>query len=322
MFWQIMTFIVSAIGIAMAITLANYPPPAPNLTVMYSPPPANPYKEAVSASGIVEAYEDNIFIGVRVQSLVKDVYCEVGQKVTAGQLLFTISDSTQQAQVEVAKTAVAYAEAQLAKTVSQLSRLTAIQDTRAVSQEDLRNKEHDVVIAEKNLANSQALLLEAENDLSRTNVYAPRDGIILKMDLKKGEFATSLAVTPSSANDALVILGRTDKLQVRADIDEYNAFRIRDNQEALAYTKGVAQVPLPLTFVRFEPYCVPKKSLTAASDERVDTRVLQVIYSFDVVPDFPIYVGQQVDIFINAPIVLHNNQTRQTALKNGIDLRR
>lgn len=134
-----MTFIVSALGIAMAITIANYPPPAPNLTVMYSPPPANPYKQSVSASGIVEAYEDNIFIGVRVEGLVKDVFCEVGQKVTEGQLLFTVSDSTQRAKVEVAKTAIAYAFAQLEKAKSQLSRLTSIQDSRAVSQEDLRN---------------------------------------------------------------------------------------------------------------------------------------------------------------------------------------
>ena len=37
----------------------------------------------------------------------------------------------------------------------------------------------------------------------------------------------------------------------------------------------------PLHFVRVEPYVVPKRSLTGDSSERVDTRVLQVIYSFD-----------------------------------------
>jgi hypothetical protein len=42
---------------------------------------------------------------------------------------------------------------------------------------------------------------------------------------------------------------------------------------------------------------IPKKSLTGGSTERVDTRVLQVIYQFDP-PNRPLYVGQQVDVYI------------------------
>ncbi len=321
MFWQIMTFVVAALGIAAAVTLSNTPAPAPNLTVMYSPPPANPYKEAVAASGLVEAYEDNIYIGIQTEGVVKEVFCKVGDKVNENQLLFEVDDTTQKAKVEIAKAGVDIAKAELSKVRSQLSRLAGIKDTRAVSVEDLRNKEHDVKIAESTSKNAQATLNNAVQDLLKTKTYAPKEGIVLKIDLRKGEFANFYPTTVSSANNAPIILGRTDKLQVRADIDEYNAFRIRENQEAIAYTKGVAQVPLKLTFMRFEPYCVPKKSLTAAADERVDTRVLQVIYSFDTVPDFPIYVGQQVDIFINAPLVIHNTETHEKALKYGIDLR-
>lgn len=56
---------------------------------------------------------------------------------------------------------------------------------------------------------------------------------------------------------------------------------------------------MPLKFVRFEPYVVPKTSLTGESAERVDTRVLQVIFSFDC-GALPITVGQQMDVFIDA----------------------
>ena len=73
----------------------------------------------------------------------------------------------------------------------------------------------------------------------------------------------------------------------------------------LAAEPGHADLQMPLRFVRVEPYVIPKRSLTGDSLERVDTRVLQVIYEFDR-PAFPIYVGQQVDVFIrrgttNAP---------------------
>ncbi|MDR4472557.1 MAG: hypothetical protein MRJ92_07865 [Nitrospira sp.] len=57
-------------------------------------------------------------------------------------------------------------------------------------------------------------------------------------------------------------------------------------------------MPIPLTFVRIEPYIVPKKSLTGENTERVDTRVLQVIYRFER-SAFPVYTGQQVDVFID-----------------------
>lgn len=316
-----MTFVVAAVGIIVAITIANFPPNPANLTVMYSPPPKNPYKQAVAAAGIVEAYEDNIYIGLQKEGVIKELFCSVGDHIAKNQLLFTIDDSVELANVEVAKRAVEVAQAELSKNRSQLGRLTSIKDSRAVSLEDLRNKEHDVQIAENNVKKALAELKTAQEEHNNTKTYAPQAGILLKMDLRKGEFATFNSTNASSANNAPIVLGRTDKLQVRADIDEYNAFRIASNQEAIAYTKGVAQVPLALTFVRFEPYCVPKKSLTAAADERVDTRVLQVIYSFDTVKDFPIYVGQQVDIFINAPLVIHSQETHEEALKYGIDLR-
>ena len=55
----------------------------------------------------------------------------------------------------------------------------------------------------------------------------------------------------------------------------------------------------PLRFVRFEPFVVPKRSLTGDSTERVDTRVLQVIYRVER-DDLPLFVGQQLDVFIDA----------------------
>ena len=57
---------------------------------------------------------------------------------------------------------------------------------------------------------------------------------------------------------------------------------------------------LPLRFVRIERYVIPKKSLTGDSAERVDTRVLQITYELDRA-SAPLYVGQQVDVFINRP---------------------
>ena len=50
----------------------------------------------------------------------------------------------------------------------------------------------------------------------------------------------------------------------------------------------------------FEPYVIPKRSLTGGNTERVDTRVLQVIYAVEN-PDARLFVGQQIDAFIEQP---------------------
>ena len=53
------------------------------------------------------------------------------------------------------------------------------------------------------------------------------------------------------------------------------------------------------TFVRAEPLVVPKRSLTNSASERVDVRVLQIIYALPTgAANF--VVGQQVDGFVPA----------------------
>jgi hypothetical protein len=96
----------------------------------------------------------------------------------------------------------------------------------------------------------------------------------------------------------LILLGSITPMNVRVDVDENDAWRVHAGAAATAYLRGNKDINVPLTFVRFEPYVIPKASLTGESKERVDTRVLQVIFSFDA-GDLPIAVGQQMDVFID-----------------------
>jgi multidrug efflux pump subunit AcrA (membrane-fusion protein) len=143
--------------------------------------------------------------------------------------------------------------------------------------------------ADINAASAQVEL--ARSNLEILTVRAPRDGTILQLNVREGEYA---GTTPT---DPLMILGETEKLQIRADVDEQNAPLVMANQPAVAFLKGDTLSPIPLRFVRIEPFVVPKKSLTGDSTERVDTRVLQIIFQFDR-PVTPLYVGQQMDVFI------------------------
>ena len=63
--------------------------------------------------------------------------------------------------------------------------------------------------------------------------------------------------------------------------------------------KRNARIEFPLEFVRLEPYLVNKQNFTNEITDKVDTRVLQVIYRIKK-HDHPIFIGQQMDVFIEA----------------------
>jgi len=132
-------------------------------------------------------------------------------------------------------------------------------------------------------------------------VRAPQAGQVLKLNVRVGEAVVTRAAMASRSSSALpdapVVLGDTRSLQVRVDIDEISANLFQSGQPAKAYLKGNSELSFPLTFDHVQPYMVPKTSLTGASTERVDVRVLQVVYTFTP-PSFPVYVGQQVDVHI------------------------
>lgn len=272
-------------------------------------PPAKPFEQSVAATGILEALSENVAIGVPVPGLVMEVLGKVNETVKKDQILLKLDDRdlsaeqlSTQAQREISRAQIKVSEAQLAKLQSQLERLNSVADTRAVSRDDLENSKQDVAVAQAQLVAAKAQLTASETSLKsisllieRLTVRAPRDGTIIQVNVRAGEYASTSPKLPA------MILGDTDRLQVRADIDEQNATRIRAGQKAYGYLKGDPTITFPLEFIRIEPFVIPKVSLTGSSTERVDTRVLQVIYSLDRPVDPPLYVGQQVDVFIEAP---------------------
>lgn len=273
-----------------------------------NPPAAKPFAQSVSATGILEALSENVAVGVPVPGVVAKVGVKVNDAIQAGDLLFTLDDRDLRAQqvnlsgkLSVAKARIAVAEAQLAKLESQLARLSSVNDPRAVSQDDLDNRKQDVAVARAQLESARADVAAAESELKansmlieRLSIRSPRAGTVIQVNIREGEYAATSPKSPA------MIVGETQRLQVRADVDEQNATRIRPGQKGRASLKGDPEVTFPLEYVRVEPYVIPKVSLTGAGTERVDTRVLQVIFSLDRPDGTPLYVGQQVDVFIEA----------------------
>ncbi len=156
--------------------------------------------------------------------------------------------------------------------------------------------QYDRDVAKEGIGKAEAELQKIGIEIDRLVVRSLVEGRVLQVNVRPGEFVGA------PPNQPLVILGDVDTLHVRVDIDEFDIPRFRRDLPATAVPRGNLQVRYPLEFVRVEPFVVPKKSLTGDNAERVDTRVLQVIYEFDPAGLPPLYVGQQVEVFIDAGI--------------------
>lgn len=273
--------ILALFGIIHAFAIANAGNQPIKEPIPLALPAEPPFPSFVAGAGIVESSSEDIAIGTQVSGVVENVFVTLGQKVKKGDPLFKLDDRTQLAELEVRR-------ANFEDVQSQLLLWTNLSDPRAVSKENLDRKKYAVQFA-------KARLQQAETDVAIRTVRAPIDGEILRIKIRSGEFATSGVTNPP-----LITMGNTDILHVRIDVDENDAWRVKENQKAVAFIRGNSSLKTDLKFVRFEPYVIPKRSLTGESSERVDTRVLQVIYSFPK-ENLPVYVGQLMDAYIEAP---------------------
>lgn len=255
-------------------------------------PPAKPFVSGIAASGIVEARRENTLVGVPVSGLVTRMHVKVWDRVTAGAPLIQLDDRDLRAQLRTLQANVAVAEATLQRARTPLARIERLHAAGVAPDDDLDARRNDVAVAEAQLAAARATVAQTEALIERLTVRAPVDGTILQVNVRVGEFVNVLSSQPP------IVLGDIDEVQLRADVDEQIAPRVRPGKRAVGYLKGDTEHPIPMEFVRIEPFVIPKRSLTGASTERVDTRVLQVIFRFANDPARPVYVGQQMDLYI------------------------
>ena len=288
-------------------TIVTSSKPTPVAPAVVEPASA-PYRSFIAGAGIIEAKSQNISIGTPLPGIVTSVVVKVGDQVRTGDPLFYLDDRENRAELAVkqadlakAVAEVKVAQASVSDTKTLLNLAEAVTDRRAISTEELLKRRNALLVAKAKLesanaqvAQTKAGIADTQTTLNRLVVRAPVDSEVLQVNVRPGEFAQA-----SALSTPLLVLGNLDQLHVRVDIDENDAWRFDKHSKAIAYLRGNRDFKVDLILAYVEPYVIPKKSLTGDSTERVDTRVLQALYSFDR-KELPVYVGQQMDVFIEA----------------------
>lgn len=270
-------------------------------------PASNPYANGIYAEGIVESFQTsgaNINIYPEVPGAISHILVSEGKAVKKGTTLILIDDSVQRATCEQQMAQVALASASLKSAQDQLDKQIKSYDidSRSVSKNDLDNAQNAVNVARANVEVMRKQHELAQTLLSKYTIRAPADGTILSINTAVGSYISAQGTYDTYTQGfcpVLVMGGSQAYIGVRSYIDEILIHRLPEtsHMNATMHIRGT-DISIPLEYVRLQPYVSPKIELSNQRAERVDVRVLPVIFRFERPKNIDIYPGQLVDVYI------------------------
>ncbi|ADJ63886.1 biotin/lipoyl-binding protein [Herbaspirillum seropedicae] len=138
--------------------------------------------------------------------------------------------------------------------------------------------------------------------LQKYTIRASGDGIVLALNVAPGSYVSAQGVYDgyTQAMAPPVLMGSVQEyLAVRCYVDEMLVSRLPpvERIDARMALRG-SDIMMPLQFVRIQPYVSPKIALSNQRQERVDLRVLPILFRFRADGRIKVYPGQLVDVFI------------------------
>ncbi len=160
---------------------------------------------------------------------------------------------------------------------------------------DIRNQEKQYTALSKAYRASKALL-------DKYTIRAPADGVIMSIKVAVGSYISpqgAYGTYTGGFNPVLVMGSSQTRLAVRCYIDEILVHRLPQPSQMRAqmFIRGT-NISIPLKYERVQPYVTPKIELSNQRTERVDVRVLPVIFGFEKPKNINLYPGQLVDVYI------------------------
>lgn len=265
----------------------------PPITNHASYRPSNHPIYALSAPGVIEPFNEVHEISSEVVGVIQEIHVEQNMPVKSGEIIATIENSLQKANLENAKAEVALSIAELALAKKEYERRSALGKSGALSQSDsdTAKTNYQVSTAQKSVAEAQ--LQQAQALLDKTLIRSPINGTILKRHILPGEVVTNQPPT------LIVSIGNTEQLRVRAEVDENDIAKVCLGQEVKIVADTYPDKSFHGVVSEIAPQVGQKKIQTGRPQEKSDTKVMEVLVDLDKGTAIPI--GLRVDAFFNPP---------------------
>lgn len=214
-------------------------------------------EETVTAQGTLEPKEF-VNVGAQVSGQLTKLYVEVGQNVSASQLIAEIDPRLYESRLEETQAQVKALRAQLDLAKQQHARNAQLVEAQAISKDAFDTTLASVKNLSAQIEQANSQLSEAKTNLGYTKIYAPIAGTVVSQTTKVGQTLNSNQTAPT-----VVEVANLDTMTVRAQVAEADIGKV---------TPG-----MPIYFT------------TLGGDKRWQTTVRQVIPSPEVVNDVVLY---------------------------------
>ncbi len=300
-------FILATLGLLAGLVSAYIlgiekkpPPPA-------FKPASNPYGKGIYANGIIESYQTNgknINIYPEVSGTITGILVAEGATIKKETPLLLIEDSIPRATAEQQRSQIELARASLKSAQDQLDKQKRSYDLnpKSVSRNDLDNAENAVKVAKANIKVAEKQHKLALTQLAKYTIKSTVDGTVLSINAAVGSYISAQGTydTYTQGFGPILTIGSANEyMGLRCYIDEILVHRLPLSSPITAkmFIRGT-NISIPVEYVRVQPYVSPKIELSNQRTERVDVRVLPVLFRFSKPKNITLYPGQLVDVYI------------------------
>ncbi len=279
-------FIAPLIGLVLIIITvaevrANRPSSSP------AQPAAAPAKEHhVVAEGRVVAYPGaEVTVGSDVAGTIERLAVNEQDQVKKGQIIATLRADDLRAAIAAARAREDEAAADIRLCELERERAQRLYRDNVGSKQTLEKTDRDLESARARRASAAAEQRRIEALLAKTVITAPIDGVVIARMRQQGETI--------NAGDSLVTVADLHRTRVEAEVDEFDAARMRNGGEASVSAEGydaswrgvIEEVPGNVVSRRLKPQDPAKP---------IDTRVLLV--KIAMTEGTPLKLGQRVEV--------------------------
>lgn len=140
--------------------------------------------------------KQDVEIRPMVSGFITKLYVDEGSVVHKGQTLFTIDPVQYQAAVNSAKASVETAKAAMSTQQLTVNNKRELNRKNIISDYDLQMAENQLAQSKAALAQAEAQLVNARNNLSYTNVTSPSNGVVGTIPFRVGSLVSPSGATP------------------------------------------------------------------------------------------------------------------------------
>ena len=227
-------------------------------------PARGPIVQTVTAPGVIEPVEE-ARIASQIVGRVIEVHVKDGDSVKKGDLLVKIDETqaramldSSAARIDRLKAAIAQAQAEREKADRDVTRSMRLSSRNAATPTELADArsmlakfDAAMLVATNELRESQAMRRTSQQDLDRTEIRAPIDGVVAGCEVEVGEVV--IAGTTNLPGTVLMTVGDFSRMQVRAEVNETDVPLVKPGQPARVYLQADPATPISGKVERVAP---------------------------------------------------------------------